>query len=146
MGDTFHIRLGSSNLGLYKEATQAKHHLLLGLVIFLSSRPVTSPPMALPLHIPRCVHTPAAQYHLPPPDQPLRIQIEGPLVAIQRLLPHTPWLLGYLDRKFPQPAGPELARLTYQAVYGRDVRPEVLGDLVVQDEYLGWMPEKRPEE
>lgn len=102
--------------------------------------------MALPLHIPRCVHTPAGQYHLPPPDQPLRIQIEGPLVAIQRLLPHTPWLLDPLDQQFPQPAGPELARLTYQAMYGRDFRPEIPGDLVVQDEYLGWMPEKRPKE
>lgn len=102
--------------------------------------------MALPLHIPHCVHTPAGQYHLPPPDKPLRIQIEGPLVAIQRLLPYTPWLLDPLNQKFPQPVGPELARLTYQAVYGRDVRPEVPCDLVVQDEYLGWMPEKRPEE
>jgi hypothetical protein len=102
--------------------------------------------MALPLYIPPCVHTPADQYHLPPPGQPLRIQIEGPLIAIQRLLPHTPWRLDLQDRTFPQPAGPELARLTYQTVYGRDVCPEIQGDLVVKDEYLGWMPEKRPDE
>ncbi|GIK05190.1 hypothetical protein Aspvir_009293 [Aspergillus viridinutans] len=102
--------------------------------------------MALPLYIPRCIHTPASQCHLPPPDKPLRIQIEGPLIAIQRLLPHIPWRLDPLDRTFPQPAGPELARLTYQKVYGRDISPEVPGDLVVRDEYLGWMPEKRPQE
>lgn len=135
---------------LYKKAPQARCRLLLlfqaptvRLNHLSQSR---GPTMTLPLFIPRCVHTPADQYHLPSPDKPLRIQIEGPLLAIQRLLPHTPWLLNPLDRKFPQPAGPELARLTYQAVYGRDVRLEVPGDLVVRDEYLGWMPEKRPEE
>jgi hypothetical protein len=102
--------------------------------------------MALSLYVTPCIHTPAGQYHLPQPDQPLRIQIEGPLIAIQRLLPHTPWCLGLLDRKFPQPAGPELARLTYQEIYGRAVCPEDPGDLVVRDEYLGWMPEKYPDE
>ncbi|KAJ5800825.1 uncharacterized protein N7518_002893 [Penicillium psychrosexuale] len=102
--------------------------------------------MVLPLYIPPCIHTPAGQYHLPPSDQPLRIQIEGPLIAIERLLPDIPWRLDSRDRVFPQPAGPELARLTYQTIYGRDIHPEVLGDLVVQDEYLGWMPEERPEE
>ncbi|KAJ5230433.1 hypothetical protein N7489_011141 [Penicillium chrysogenum] len=102
--------------------------------------------MALPLYIPHCIHAPAGRYHFPPSDQPLRIQIEGPLIAIQRLLPHIHWRLEFGNRTFPQPAGPELARLTYQTIYGRDVCPEVPGDLVVQDEYLGWMPEKRPEE
>ena len=97
--------------------------------------------MVLPLYIPPCIHTPAGQYHLPPSDQPLRIQIEGPLVAIERLLPDIPWLLDSRDRMFPQPVGPELARLTYRTIYGS----EVPGDLVVQDEYLGWMPEKHPE-
>lgn len=76
---------------------------------------------SLPLYIPSCIHTPADRYHFPPHDQPLRIQIEGPLVAIQRLLPHIPWRLDLPDRKFPQPAGPELARLTYQKVYGQDL-------------------------
>lgn len=102
--------------------------------------------MALPLYIPLCIHTPADRHHLPPSDQPLRIQIEGPLIAIQRLLPDIPWRLGFPDRTFPQLAGPELARLTYQTIYGRDICPEVLDDLVVQDGYLGWMPEKRPDE
>jgi hypothetical protein len=101
--------------------------------------------MALPLYIPQCIHTPTGQYHLPPPDRPLRIQIERPLVGYQRLLPHIPWHLDLLDRTFPQPAGLELARLTYQKVYGQDICPEVPGDMAVPDEYLGWMPEKRPE-
>lgn len=43
---------------------------------------------------------------------------------------------------FPQPAGPELARLAYREIYGQDVRPEVAGDVVVRDEYLGWVIEK----
>ena len=90
-------------------------------------------------------HSPG-RYHLPPPNQPLRIQIEGPLIAIQRLLPYIQWHLKFLDRPFPQAAGPELARLTYQVIYGQDVRPEVPGDLAVRDEYLGWMPEKYPDQ
>ena len=102
--------------------------------------------MALPLHIPHCIHTPADKYHPPVPDQPLRIQIEGPLIAIQRLLPHLPWRLDFRDREFPQPVGPELAHLTHQTIYGRDVCPTVQGDFVVRDEYLGWIPEKRPDE
>lgn len=102
--------------------------------------------MSLPLYIPPCIHTPADQFHFPPPNRPLRIQIEGPLIAIQRLLPHTPWNLDLHERTFPQPAGPELARLTYQTIYGRHGSAEVPGDLIVKDEYLGWMPEKRLEE
>lgn len=70
----------------------------------------------LPLYILPCIHTPRS-------DHPLRIQIEGPLLAIQRLLPHTPWHLNF-QTGIPQPAGLELARLAYQTVYGRDVCPE----------------------
>ncbi|KAL4916010.1 hypothetical protein BDW62DRAFT_212304 [Aspergillus aurantiobrunneus] len=96
--------------------------------------------MALPLYISPCICTPAGTYRPPAPDLPLRIQIEGPLIAIQRLLPNRPWNATYSnDRPFPQPAGPELARLTYQTIYGRDIDPEVSGDLVVRDEYLGWI-------
>jgi hypothetical protein len=40
---------------------------------------------------------------------------------------------------FPQPAAPELAKLTYRSIYGQDVRPEVIGDVIVRDEYLGWV-------
>lgn len=93
--------------------------------------------MALPLYIPPCFRTPTGPYHLPSFEKPLRIQIEGPLVAIQRLILPASWHLDVVTLKFPQMAGPELARLTYRTIYGRDVRPEVLGDLVVRDEYLG---------
>ncbi|CAG8261339.1 unnamed protein product [Penicillium nalgiovense] len=84
--------------------------------------------MALPLYIPLCIHTSTGRYHLPPSDQPLRIQIEDPLIAIRRFLPHISWRLDFLDRTFPHLAGPELARLTYQTIYGRDVSPKVLAD------------------
>lgn len=94
--------------------------------------------MALPLHIPPCIHKPSARFHPPPPDQPLRIQIEGPLTSIQKLIPHITWDLNFASRPPLQPAAPELARLTYQTVYGRDAS-EVPGDLVVRDEYLGWI-------
>ncbi|KNG86328.1 hypothetical protein ANOM_005222 [Aspergillus nomiae NRRL 13137] len=97
--------------------------------------------MAVPLYIPPCIHNPTSKHHLPPHDQPLRIQIEGPLVAIQRILPDIPWHLSLLNRTFPQPAGPELARLTYQQIYERDTCLEVAGDLMMRDEYLGWVPE-----
>ncbi|KAJ6013581.1 hypothetical protein N7540_008172 [Penicillium herquei] len=104
--------------------------------------------MALPLNlfIPPCIHTPATQQHNPPPDQPLRISIEGPIVAIKRLFPHVTWNLeearNFETREFPQRAGPELARLAFQALYGRDARSDVVDDLVVRDEILGWIDKK----
>ncbi|KAJ5669362.1 hypothetical protein N7462_010432 [Penicillium macrosclerotiorum] len=101
--------------------------------------------MALPLFIPPCIFAPARCYHFPPSDKPLRIQIEGPTIAIEKLLPHTVWRPEFGNEPFPQQAGPELARLTYQTVYGHDVLPDIPGDLVVRDEYLGWVSEKYPE-
>ncbi|RYP57951.1 hypothetical protein DL769_009186 [Monosporascus sp. CRB-8-3] len=95
--------------------------------------------MALELHIPPCVSTPAHPLHPAPPEQPLRIHIEGPLVSIQKLLPGITWHTDVTPLVFPQPAGLELARLTYQKIYRRDVRPEIAGDMVVRDEYLGWV-------
>ncbi|KAI0829172.1 hypothetical protein F5Y06DRAFT_220966 [Hypoxylon sp. FL0890] len=100
--------------------------------------------MALELHIPPCISTPTHRFHPPPLDQPLRIQIEGPLVSIQKLLPGITWHTDIMAPIFPQPAGPELARLAYQKIYGHDVRPDVPGDMVVRDEYLGWVKEERP--
>jgi hypothetical protein len=94
--------------------------------------------MAFELHIPPCIATPAHPLHSPPPEQPLRIQIEGPLVSIQKLLPDIPWRTEVAP-VFPQPAGPELAKLAYRKIYGREIRPEVVGDMVVRDEYLGWV-------
>lgn len=100
--------------------------------------------MGYELHIPPCVSDPAHPLHPPPLEKPLRIQIEGPVVAIQKLLPSIPWPTSSLYLVFPQPAGHELARLAYQAVYGRDVRPEVANDAVVRDEYMGWVTDVIP--
>lgn len=99
--------------------------------------------MALPLHIPRCIRTPAHPLHPPPLDKPVGIQIEGPLVSIRKMLPEAPWRVNDGDPVFPQPAGPDLARLAYQTIYGQDVRPDVAGDLVVRDEYLGWVDQRK---
>lgn len=95
--------------------------------------------MAFELHIPPCICTPAHPFHPPPLEKPLRIQIDGPLVAIERLLPGISWHTDPLSPVFPQRAGPELAELAYRAIYKRNVRPEFVDDLVVRDEYLGWV-------
>ncbi len=86
--------------------------------------------MAFKLHIPRCISTPAHPLHPPPLEKPLRIQIEGPVVAIDKLLPKLSWHMDPLSLVFPQPAGLEIAKLAYQMVYGRPVRPELANDLV----------------
>ncbi|KAH8763296.1 hypothetical protein F5883DRAFT_498889 [Diaporthe sp. PMI_573] len=95
--------------------------------------------MSFELDIPPCVNDPAHPLHPPPLDKPLRIQIEGPLVAIQKLLPSIQWHTDPLALMFPQPAAHELAKLTYRVIYGQDVRSEVVGDVIVRDEYLGWV-------
>lgn len=100
--------------------------------------------MAFKLHVPRCISNPAHPLHPPPLEQPLRIQIEGPIVAIQKLLPEISWDTSPSSVTFPQPAGPEIAKLAYQILYGRDVRPELVGDIVVRDEYLGWVTDVSP--
>ncbi|KAG8670690.1 hypothetical protein FPOAC1_010123 [Fusarium poae] len=88
------------------------------------------------------MHLPAHPRHPPPIDQPLRIQIEGPLNSINKLLPGVDWQLeGGVFRPPLQAAGPELARVTFRTIYRHDVRPEVDGDMVVRDEYLGWVQE-----
>lgn len=73
----------------------------------------------------------------------MRVQIDGPLVSIQKLLPDVPWHVDVCKPIFPQPAGPELARVAYRAIYGQDVRPQIADDLVVRDEYLGWVDRKK---
>ncbi|EFY94529.1 hypothetical protein X797_011835 [Metarhizium robertsii] len=98
--------------------------------------------MGLELHIPPCIRTPTHPRHPPQFASPLRIQIEGPLTSIQKLFPEVPWNLE--DPDFPQPAGPMLARLAYQVIYGRQDRADVTNDLIVRDEYLGWVREERP--
>ncbi|KAH8593163.1 hypothetical protein B0O99DRAFT_628272, partial [Bisporella sp. PMI_857] len=100
--------------------------------------------MALELYIPPCISTSGNPLHPPPLEQPLRIQIEGLLVSIQKLPPEVLWRTDVSSPVFPQPAGPqpagpELARLAYQKIYGHEVRPDVAGDMIVRDEYLGWV-------
>lgn len=97
--------------------------------------------MALQLYIPPCISTPAHPLHLPARERPLRIQIEGPLVSIQKLLPEIPWHTDVFPLAFPQRAGTALAKLAYQTIYGQEARLDVVGDLVVRDEYLGWIKE-----
>ncbi|KAI0450423.1 hypothetical protein F5B21DRAFT_490799 [Xylaria acuta] len=90
--------------------------------------------MALELYIPPCIRNPIDPHHPPPPNKPLRIQIEGPLVAVERLFPNIQWHVHDV-----QPAGPKLAELTYSLLYGRNASPDIQGDLVVRHEYLGWI-------
>jgi hypothetical protein len=35
--------------------------------------------------------------------------------------------------------GPKLAELAFQQIYHRKVRHDVAGDMVVRDEYMGWV-------
>ncbi|KAK7211925.1 hypothetical protein V2G26_019103 [Clonostachys chloroleuca] len=101
--------------------------------------------MALELYIPPCLHVPVHSKHPPPVEKPLRIQIEGPLVSIQKLVPEAQWHIDIFNQVFPQPAGPLLAKLAFQKLYKRQARLEETGDLVVRDEYLGWVMEgKKP--
>jgi len=98
--------------------------------------------MALKLFIPPCIHNPRHYLHPPPPDKPLRIQIQGPLESIKKLLPNISW-----DKitRFPQPGGSELASLTHQAVYGEEGLKQMDGMPAVRDEYLAWAMEgKKP--
>lgn len=97
--------------------------------------------MVLKLHIPPCIRNPAHTFHPPLLDRPLRVQIEGPLVSIQKLAPEYSWRLETGSQNFPQPGGEALAKLTYQALYGTEIRQEVPGDMIIRDEYLGWVME-----
>lgn len=100
--------------------------------------------MRFELDIPPCVSGPAHPLHPPPLEKPLRIQIEGPVVAIQRLLPRITWHTSPSALVFPQPAGHELAKLAYQALFRREVRPNVANDVVMRNEYLGWVTDVVP--
>lgn len=97
--------------------------------------------MALELYIPSCIKAPAHHHHPPPVEQPLRIQIEGPLVSIQKLVPEAQWHINIFNQTYPQPAGLLLAKIAFEKIYGRQARPEISGDLIVRDQYLGWVME-----
>ncbi|KAI9669426.1 MAG: hypothetical protein M1831_000462 [Alyxoria varia] len=96
----------------------------------------------LKLYIPPCIHNPRHPYHPPPLENPLRLEIHGPLVCIQKLLPGLEW--GRKDWGKPefQPGAPLLARLTFKAVYGRALN--VSERITVRNEYLGWIGEPKP--
>lgn len=65
--------------------------------------------IGLLLYILPCRHSLPHELHPPQHERPLRVQIEGPTVSIERLLPHVTWKLRFGVSPFPQPAGPELA-------------------------------------
>lgn len=99
---------------------------------------------ALPLYIlPSCLAKPPHRFHFPSEAQPLRIQIEGPLIALQKLLPEVSW---HVPQSFPLPGGPKLAELAFRAIYHRNVCLDIPGDMVVRDEYKGLLIEARPKE
>ncbi|EJP60923.1 uncharacterized protein BBA_10130 [Beauveria bassiana ARSEF 2860] len=98
--------------------------------------------MALDLCIHACIQKPRHRLHPPPANTPLRIRIQGPLETTEKLLPDVKW---HNIVSFPQPGGVELARLTHEALYGREVHAETRCRLVVRDEYLAWaMSGRRP--
>ncbi|KAI9667755.1 MAG: hypothetical protein M1821_000572 [Bathelium mastoideum] len=100
--------------------------------------------MAFELFIPKCTHAPAHELHSPSVERPLRINIEGPLVSIQRLLPNVTWHMETEAPDFPQEGGPALAKLTYETLYERSLDNETGDEVVIRDEYLGWVTESRP--
>lgn len=95
--------------------------------------------MALELHIPPCRCQPPNAVHPPSIDKPVRIQIEGPLESIEKLIPGISWPVESFNPFFPLPAGPELAKAAFRAIYGVQPRQDVDRDLIVRDEYLGWV-------
>ncbi|KAH6718727.1 hypothetical protein BKA61DRAFT_731297 [Leptodontidium sp. MPI-SDFR-AT-0119] len=103
--------------------------------------PPPSDQPALPLYIPPCLSNPPHHLHPPSLSQPLRIQIEGPLLALQKLLPEVSWHIPHHFPDFPLAGGLKLAELAFRAIYHRDVRPDANGDMVVRDEYKGWPAE-----
>jgi hypothetical protein len=96
--------------------------------------------MALKLFIPPCIHDPPHQDHTPHPQKPLRIEIQGPLETIQKLLPNASW---HPLKPVPQPAGHALTGLTHQALYREDYVCSCKGNLPVQHEYLAWAMDGR---
>ena len=51
------------------------------------------------------------------------------------------WPIDVRNLGFPQPGGKLLVELAFKHIYGREARPEITGDFVLRDEYLGWVQE-----
>ena len=100
--------------------------------------------MAFDLFIPKCTHDPAHELHFPSVERPLRVNIEGPLVSIQRLVPDVTWHTETEVPDFPQKGGPALAKLAYETLYGHSLDETAESEVVIRDEYLGWITESRP--
>ncbi|QPH15623.1 hypothetical protein C2857_000082 [Epichloe festucae Fl1] len=102
--------------------------------------------MALELYIPPCIKVPVHPHHPPPAGKSLRIHIQGPLVSVQKLVPEAQRHIDVFNQIFPQPAGPLLARLVFEKLFGRQPQAETIsGDLIIRDQYLGWVMEgKKP--
>ena len=96
--------------------------------------------MVLELYIHPCIHNPPHRLHPPPPNKPLRIQIQGPLESVQKLLPNVFW---HPIGPFPQLGGIKLAKLTHQKLYGQEEIEGANETLKVRDEYLAWVMEAR---
>jgi len=96
--------------------------------------------MALELYIHPYIHNPPHRLHPSPSDKPLRIQIQGPLESIQKLLPNASW---HTIVPFPQPGELKLASLTHKKLYGQEGLGGGDGALAVRDEYLAWVMEGR---
>lgn len=129
-----------------------------------SFHPPPSHKTALPLYIRPCLanndesHPPTTNsenhhrkkpphnFFPPPSDKALRIQIDGPLLALQKLLPKVSWYIHHHSQlnRFPQAGGIELAKLAFREIYQRDARDDVPGDMVLRDEYAAPLIEARP--
>lgn len=106
--------------------------------------PVNEGRPAYELCIHPCVANPRHHHHPPPEDKPLRVQVEGPLSAIQKLCPGIQWHTRLVNHPFPQPAGPLLARCAFEKIYGHQPSAEEGSrDLVLRGEYIGWVLEDR---
>jgi hypothetical protein len=81
---------------------------------YKDAQPRPSPYTSAPLWTTISTHEPPHQDHPPPPYKPLRIEIQGPLETIQKLLPGVAW---HPLKPFPQPAGQTLASLTPGVVW-----------------------------
>lgn len=113
---------------------------MIAKVLSREVKPSAAHVMVLELYIHPCIHNPPHRLHPPPSNQPLRIQIQGPLESIQKLVPNISW---HPIASFPQPGGVQLANLTHGKLYGQG-DPEGPNDaLVVRDEYLAWVMEGR---
>jgi hypothetical protein len=100
--------------------------------------------MVYVLFILPCICNPVHLNHPPLLDKPLRIKIEGPIVAIDRLFLDNErqgpklWNMKTLFPEFPQPAAKRFAKITHDLLYGYGAEQTQRGeDMIVRNEYRG---------